>query len=103
MKYEVKTNQASKYANTKPLSKDHAIKKVRGTFCTITYRKKDGTVITLNGRTGVHKGVKGTRNYTLPKGRFTFWSVSKDHKGYRTLITDNIISIRANGLEVNYG
>lgn len=81
------------------------LSKTNGRFFTVTFKKKDGSLRTINGRTGVHKYLKG--------GKATFdaqdkvqqdWTVGvwETKKGYRCFKASQVTSITTNGLTVNF-
>jgi hypothetical protein len=74
-----------------------------GQFCTVTFVKLDGTVRTLNGRTGVNKYLKGTGNRSdqTRSNYFLLW-VREGSNKFNTAKNINkkqIISIKAHGIK----
>lgn len=74
------------------------INSIGGRFFTVDYIKKDGTIRTINGRTGVIKylkgGVCGNQNIEC------LITYSIKDKGYRTINVDTITGIRANNMNI---
>jgi hypothetical protein len=72
------------------------INKNKGKIMTIVFRKKDGTVRTLNTRTGVRANITGKGlSYDPDKyGYLILWDLAK--KGYRTVTLDTIQQVKAN-------
>jgi hypothetical protein len=67
-----------------------------GKFFTITFVKKDGTIRTINGRTGVKKHLKGGVS-TLDKDKFlTVYSIAD--AGYRAINKNTILTISIGGM-----
>ena len=68
-----------------------------GKFFTATFTKKDGTVRTINGRTGVHKFTSGVGRKYDPKkkGLITVWETTGQ---YRTVNINTISRIAAHGV-----
>lgn len=74
------------------------INSLNGRFFTVDYIKKDGSVRTINGRTGVIKYLKGGVCGNQNIEALITYSI-KD-KGYRTINTDSILAIRANNMNI---
>jgi DNA-binding beta-propeller fold protein YncE len=74
-----------------------------GSFVTVTFTKRDGTVRVLNGRTGVVKGVKGVgMNYDPAKKDIVILyeannEADEPSEKYRAVRLESIITFRANG------
>lgn len=68
----------------------------KGKVMTIVFRKKDGTIRTLNTRTGVRRNITGRGlSYDPEKyGYLILWDLQKN--GYRTVTLDTIEQVRAN-------
>ena len=65
-----------------------------GKICKVNFIKKDGTIGTVHGRTGVWRHAKGQRVNSTKKYN-TFYDF---HKGYRSVNRSTIISV--NGLNL---
>lgn len=65
-----------------------------GKICKVNFIKKDGTIGTVHGRTGVWRHAKGQRVNSTKK-YITFYDF---HKGYRSVNRSTIISV--NGLNL---
>lgn len=73
---------------------------VKGKFFTATFVKKDGSVRTINGRLGVKRHLKGGSNTKAHLSNYiTVYSIAD--KGYRSINTDTLIAIKANGKQFN--
>lgn len=68
-----------------------------GRFVSGTYLKKNGEVTTFHGRAGVHKYTKGGKS-TLNPNNFLIWDLRR--KRYMAIIPENILSFKADGLDV---
>lgn len=68
-----------------------------GTFFAVTFIKRDGTVRVMNCRSGVRKNTKGVLSRLNPQQYFTVYDVQ--HKGFRAVNKDTILSVRVNGVE----
>lgn len=70
-------------------------------FFTVTFKKKDGTLRTMNCRLGVKKHLKGgTKSYDDSKFNYvTVYDLVK--KGYRIVNLDAIKQIKTKGLKVS--
>jgi hypothetical protein len=66
-----------------------------GKFVTVTFRKKDGSIRTLTGRSGVKKYLKGGKSTLDPDKFFILYSVQD--KGYRAIAKDRIMAIKSHG------
>ena len=81
---------------------DRIIEESKGKFMTITFRKNNGDLRTINGRIGVfYEGMASDHRYDSLEKRqayFLIWSVRE--RGYRRVNADNVISIRSQGTEV---
>lgn len=77
-----------------------AINNANGTWMTVTFVKKDGTVRTLNCRTGVKKYILGTGTPRFEVGNVTVWS---PRDGYRTIRLSSVKRITAAGNTVVFG
>ena len=69
-------------------------------FCSVTFKKNDGTICKLHGRTGVKKHLKGTgatRSSAVDNQYILFW----DKKvGYRNINRNNIIAVNGLNLKI---
>lgn len=67
-----------------------------GKMFTVTFKKKDGSIRTMNCRTGVKKHLKGgTLGYdAIAKGLLTVFEIGQ---GYKTIPAEGIIEVHANG------
>lgn len=68
-----------------------------GGFFAVTFIKKDGTIRTMNCRSGVIKGTKGGTSTLNPEQYFTVYDVQK--QAHRAINKDTILSVRVNGVE----
>jgi hypothetical protein len=68
-----------------------------GTFFTVSFVKKDGTLRTMNCRSGVRKHTKGGASTLDSDKFFTVYDVQK--QGYRAINKDTIVSVRVKGVE----
>jgi len=74
-----------------------------GKFVSVKFRKKDGTIRNLTGRTGVakHTTGEGLKFDPAKRGMFVIWETTeanrKDEKdkGYRMVTLDNVLEVRA--------
>lgn len=71
------------------------VRKAAGRFFTVTFRKKDGTIRTLNGRTGVHSATKSGVAKVETDKLFVVYDVKL--KQFRSIRKDSIISITTDG------
>lgn len=69
-----------------------------GKFCKVLFRKKDGTIGTVHGRTGVHKHSKGGKATHNRRTYITFWDINK---GYRAVNRNRIIAVNGVHLRVH--
>lgn len=70
-----------------------------GAFFSVTFTKLNGEERKIVGRFGVTKYLKGGMRTALPED----WVIySVQDKGYRTVKTDNVKSVRINGLEYQF-
>lgn len=65
-----------------------------GAFITVTFTKKDGSERTINGRTGVTKGLAGGKRTSNPDEYFLIY---ENNNGYRNIKIENVTEIRMNG------
>jgi len=94
MHYYITDNPKSKYnkASDQRMTVLEAIHRTRGTFFSVLYMKKDGKSIKkINGRIVKSK-------YREKPEYFTMWTPA----GYRTLNTDGVLVINANGKTIAY-
>ena len=71
-----------------------AINAAQGRFVSVTFVKADGSVRTINGRTGVKKHLKGGRNTNAPES-IVLWS---GQDGYRQIKPERILSVSVDGM-----
>jgi hypothetical protein len=78
-----------------------------GLMASIDIVTKDGRNRTINGRTGVHKFIKGTGKSRLKPNQIGVWETlrpqDKDREGrkrYKTIDASRVKAIRANGVEI---
>ena len=73
-----------------------AIESTKGKFFTATIRKSDGTIRTINARTGVKKHLRGggvpVGHVSTRDDMLVVYDVKV--KGYRTIVKDNILSVK---------
>lgn len=68
-----------------------------GHFVSVTFRKKDGTISQVHGRTGVHKYTKGERRTTSAKDYILIYDLQR---GYRNVNRNSIIAVNGEKLKV---
>lgn len=66
-----------------------------GKFCKVEFIKKDGTIGTVHGRTGVHCHAKGGKRTSSNRQYIMFYDLQK---GYRNVNRSKIIAV--NGLNL---
>jgi hypothetical protein len=76
---------------------DQFIENSQGKFITVDFIKKDGTLRTINGRTGVKKYLKGG-DCTLDRSKFII--IYENNNGYRAINRDTILAIRCGSLSI---
>lgn len=70
-----------------------------GSFFSVTFTKLNGEERKIVGRFGVTKHLKGGMSNALPQD----WVIySVQDKGYRTVKTDNVKSVRIHGIEYQF-
>lgn len=69
-----------------------------GKICKVEFVKKDGTIGTVHGRTGVWRHAKGQR-VTSTKRYITFYDF---HKGYRSVNRNTIVSVNGLSLKIKH-
>lgn len=78
---------------------DNIIEQSRGRFLTVTFRKKNGQLRTINGRIGVfHEGWPADYRYDAmqSEGRFfLIWSVRD--RGFRRVNAESVVRIASQG------
>ena len=83
------------------ISVAEAVSKMQGSngkFMTVTFTKRGNNAIrTMNCRTGVSKGVKGTRRARKNAGLMTVYDMTK--REFRNINVSGLRSLRLNGLE----
>ena len=77
---------------------DSFIRNSGGLFFTVVFRKKDGTIRRLNGRTGVWRYAKSKSVAAEGKTHFVVYDVKNG--GYRSVPKDAIIGITCEGVTV---
>ena len=101
MHYYITDNPKSKYnkASDQRMTVLEAIHRTNGTFFSVLYMKKDGKSIKkINGRI-IKSKYKEKINYNRNEvAYFTMWTPS----GFRTLNTDGVLVINANGKTIAY-
>jgi hypothetical protein len=75
----------------------NVLESTAGRFVTVTFTKKDGTLRTINGRTGVIKHLKGGKS-TIDRSKYIVLYSNADD-GYRCINKDTIKSIVFAGIE----
>ncbi len=75
---------------------DTIVSRTDGRFMTVTFKKKDGSIRTINCRTGVKKHLKGGERTTDPNQYLIVWSM-KD-QGYRNINKETIERIVFDGM-----
>jgi len=75
----------------------YILKNSKGKIMTIAYRKKDGTLRTINTRTGVKKDITGKGLTYNPDeyGYVILWDLNK--KAYRTVNVDTVTTLKGGG------
>lgn len=74
-----------------------AIESTKGKFFKIEFIKSDGSKRLMTARTGVHKGISGVgRRYELKDNMVCVYDVV--NKGFRTINTDNVLSVKCGKL-----
>jgi hypothetical protein len=75
----------------------YILKNSKGKIMTIAYRKKDGTLRTINTRTGVKKDITGKGLTYNPDeyGYVILWDLNK--KAYRTVNLDTVTTLKGGG------
>lgn len=75
----------------------YILKNSKGKIMTIAYRKKDGTLRTINTRTGVKKDITGKGLTYNPDeyGYVILWDLNK--KAYRTVNTNTVTTLKGGG------
>ena len=75
----------------------YILKNSKGKIMTIAYRKKDGTLRTINTRTGVKKDITGAGLTYNPDeyGYVILWDLNK--KAYRTVNTNTVTTLKGGG------
>lgn len=76
------------------------ITKSNGKFLTVEFIKKDGTLRTMNGRTGVTKHLKGGVS-TIDHSKYLVL-FDTQASGYRCINKDTIVSVKCNGLKIQH-
>jgi hypothetical protein len=79
------------------------IRRIAGNkIISVTYKKKDGTVSKMACRFHVSKGVKGKGSSYNPEERnyAIVYKMQGKKSGFRTIIVDNIISVKIKGKEL---
>ena len=66
-----------------------------GKFVTITFRKKDGSIRTITGRSGVKKYLKGGKSTLDPDKFFVLYSMAD--QGYRAIAKDRVLAVKSHG------
>ena len=77
---------------------DSFIRNSGGLFFTVVFRKKDGTIRRLNGRTGVWRYAKSKKATNETRQYFVVYDVKAG--GYRSVPKDAIIGITCEGVTV---
>ncbi len=94
MHYYITDNPKSKYSKARDqrMTVLEAVHRTHGTFFTVYYLKKNGKELRkINGRI-VKRKAKEKLDY------FTMWTPA----GYRTLNTNGVLAINANGKTISY-
>jgi len=73
------------------------IEQSNGKFVTCTFRKKDGSIRTLNGRLGVFSALKGGLSTVKQEQYITIYEPTSG--GYRSINRDTIVSVSSNGIQ----
>jgi len=69
----------------------------KGKIVSIEFIKKDGSIRTLVGRTGVKKYLKGGKSSVDQSKFISIWDIQ--NHGYRSINRDSIVSVRTSGIE----
>ncbi|HCL3314556.1 TPA: hypothetical protein N2A14_002564 [Pseudomonas aeruginosa] len=75
---------------------DAVIRNAGGRFLTVTFRKNDGTVRTINGRFGVNAAGLVQQTKDGAKTYYRIWSQAD--RGYRLINAENIMMVISQGL-----
>lgn len=70
-----------------------------GKFLTVTFKKKDGSMRTINGRSGVTKALAGGVRTTDPEKYFTIF---ENNNGYRSVNYSTVTEIKMDGRVVRF-
>jgi hypothetical protein len=70
-----------------------------GKFLTVTFKKKNGDMRTINGRSGVTKALAGGTRTTDPEKYFTIFEAGN---GYRSVNYDTVSEIKMGGQTVRF-
>ncbi len=70
-----------------------------GKFLTVTFKKKDGTMRTINGRSGVTAHLAGGVRTTDPKKYFMIYEMNV---GYRSVNYETVTEIKMDGRVVKF-
>lgn len=81
---------------SKPTTKTKMLERINsGKFCTVKFRKKDGSIRIMKGRTGVKKylkpGAKSSNIDAKGLGLVTFYELNN---GYRSFYAKDLISVK---------
>lgn len=74
-----------------------------GKFITVTFKKKDGTMRTINGRSGVTKHlVGGFKKYDEEHLRANFFTIYENGNGYRSVNYSTVTEVKMEGRVVKF-
>ena len=70
------------------------LQSANGKFMTVTFKKKDGTMRTINGRAGVTTHLRGGVKTVSDDNYFTIY---ENNNGYRNVNYDTVTEIKTGG------
>lgn len=71
-----------------------------GKFMTVTFRKKDGSMRTINGRAGVTKHLRGGVK-TVDENKY--FTIFETNNGYRNVNYDTVTEVKTGGMVFTVG
>lgn len=97
MSYYTKSNKGNKEMNTMNAILNDIVE--TGKICKVEFIKKDGTVGSVHGRTGVWSKSKGGQRTSSTKKYIMFYDF---HKGYRNVNRSTIVSVNGINLKIKH-